>query len=87
MQLMGSNITRTIASETFFNSPMHFDDLDDFETKILGVTHTDHQLSPELYKAVKTRLETHTTPDGINFLMPVRIDLLQVTDKQKHEPI
>ena len=66
-----------LASETFFNSPLHFDDFSDFENKILGATHTDHQLSPELYEAVKTKFETHITPDGTNFLMPIRVDLLK----------
>lgn len=66
-----------LASETFFNSPMHFDDFDDFETKILGVTHTNHQLSPELYQAIKTKFESHMTPDGVKFLMPIRVDLLR----------
>ena len=65
-----------LACETFFNSPMHFDNFADFEAKIIGATHTDHQLSPELHAAVKTKFETHMTPDGANFLMPIRIDLL-----------
>lgn len=69
-----------LASETFFNSPMHFDDFADFEAKVLGVTHTDHQLSPELYEQVKAKFETHMRPDGTNFLMPIRVDLLKKPD-------
>lgn len=65
-----------LAGETFFNSPMHFDDFADFENKIIGATHTDHQLSPELLTAVKAKFESHMTPDGANFLMPIRVDLL-----------
>ena len=65
-----------LASETFFNAPMHFDDFTDFENKILGATHTDHQLSPELHAAVKARFETHMTPNGANFQMPIRVDLI-----------
>ena len=67
-----------LACETFFNSPIHFDDFADFENKILGVTHTDHQLSPELHEAVKAKFESHMTPTGANFLMPIRVDLLKV---------
>jgi len=67
-----------LASETFFNSPMHFDDFADFEARILGVTHTNHTLSPELYERVKAKFETHMTPYGANFLMPIRIDLLRM---------
>jgi SAM-dependent methyltransferase len=70
----------TLASETFFHSPMHFDDFADFDRKVLKVTHSDHQLSPELYQQVKTRFESHVTPGGANFLMPIRVDLLHKPD-------
>jgi ubiquinone/menaquinone biosynthesis C-methylase UbiE len=66
-----------LVSETFFLSPMHFDDFADFEKKILKVTHSDHSLSPELYEAVKAKFESHMTRDGANFLMPIRVDLLR----------
>jgi len=66
-----------LASETFFLSPMHFDDFADFDRKILQVTHSDHSLAPELFKAVKAKFETHMTPDGATFLMPIRVDLLR----------
>ncbi|HKJ82654.1 MAG TPA: class I SAM-dependent methyltransferase [Mariprofundaceae bacterium] len=69
-----------LASEIFFNAPMHFEDFADFEQRILGVTHTNHQLSPELYERVKAKFETHMTPDGAHFQMPIRVDLLK---KQK----
>jgi len=65
-----------LANETFFNSPMHFDDFADFENKIIGATHTDHQLSPELHAAVKAKFKTRMSPDGANFLMPIRVHLL-----------
>jgi len=61
----------------FFQVPMHFDDFADYEQKILKVTHSDHQLSPALYAAVKDRFETHMTADGANFQMPIRVDLLR----------
>jgi len=67
-----------LASETFFNSPMHFDNFANFENRIIGATHTDHQLSPELYEAVKAKFGTHMTTGGANFLMPIRVDLLKV---------
>jgi len=67
----------SLASETFFNAPMHFDDFADFEQKVLKVTHSDHSLSPELHTAVKAKFESHMTSDGANFLMPIRVDLLQ----------
>jgi len=55
---------------------MHFDDFTDFEAKVIGATHTDHSLTPELHAAVKAKFETRMTPDGANFQMPIRVDLL-----------
>lgn len=69
-----------LASETFFNLPMHFENFADFEAKVLGVTHTDHQLSSELYEQVKAKFEIHMTTEGANFLMPIRVDLLTKSD-------
>ena len=69
-----------LEQELFFNSPMHFDDFADFEAKILKVTHTNHQLSDELYAQVKTKFESFMGPNGANFLMPIRIDLLNKED-------
>ena len=66
-----------LASETFFLSPMHFGDFADFDRLILQVTHSDHRLAPDLYQEVKTKFESHMTADGANFLMPIRVDLLE----------
>ncbi len=68
-----------LASETFFHAPMHFDDFADYEQKVLKVTHSNHQLSPELYEAVKAKFESFMTLDGANFLMPIRVDVLKVS--------
>ncbi|OIO69151.1 MAG: SAM-dependent methyltransferase [Zetaproteobacteria bacterium CG12_big_fil_rev_8_21_14_0_65_55_1124] len=67
----------SLASQTFFNAPMHFDHFADFEQKVLKVTHTDHRLSDELYEQVKQKFEGHMRADGANFQMPIRIDLLK----------
>lgn len=66
-----------LARQTFFLSPMQFVDFADFETRILKVTHTQHRLSPELHAAVKTKFDSHMTPEGAKFLMPIRVDLLR----------
>jgi len=68
-----------LASETFFLSPMHFDHFADFEHKIIGATHTQHRLSPELLARVKAKFESHMTSNGANFQMPIRVDLLKVS--------
>ena len=66
-----------LVEETFFNSPMKFEDFAEFENKILKVTHTDHSLDDKTYQLVKERFARHATDDGAHFLMPIRVDLLQ----------
>jgi ubiquinone/menaquinone biosynthesis C-methylase UbiE len=66
-----------LVEETFFNSPMKFESFADFENRILKATHTHHSLDEELYSLVKQRFEHHLGDDGAQFLMPIRVDLLQ----------
>jgi len=66
-----------LAEESFFNSPMKFENFSDFETKVLNVTHTSHKLDEALFSLVKERFEQHMGNDGADFLMPIRVDLLQ----------
>ena len=66
-----------LVDETFFNSPMKFESFADFENRILKATHTHHSLDEELYSLVKQRFEHHLGDDGAQFLMPIRVDLLQ----------
>ena len=69
-----------LVEETFFNSPMKFENFTDFENKVLKVTHTNHALDGDLYSLVKQRFEEHEDVHGAHFLMPVRVDLLQRPD-------
>ena len=66
-----------LVEETFFNSPMKFENFTDFENKVLKVTHTNHALDENVYSLVKQRFEEHEADHGVNFLMPIRVDLLQ----------
>ncbi len=66
-----------LVTERFFLNPMHFDGFSQYEEQILGVTHTNHELSPELYEEVRVRFNKHLTPEGANFRMPIRVDLLR----------
>jgi len=68
-----------LVKQVFFNVSMHFDDFAAFENLVLGVTHTNFVLSPEVFREVKTKFEKHIDDDGVNFSMPVRVDLLQNT--------
>ena len=66
-----------LAGQHFFNTPSAFEDFADFERKIIGVTHTDHKLSPELLQAVRKKFESFMGPEGARFTMPIRVDLLR----------
>lgn len=66
-----------LVSQTFFNTPGHFDDFEQFEDQVLKVTHTHHQLSPEVYEAVRARFMRHMTAQGVDFQHPIRVDLLR----------
>lgn len=69
--------TLELAGEHFFNTPSNFENFAEFEQKIIGVTHTDHRLSPELLHAVKEKFESYMGPNGAQFVMPIRVDLLR----------
>lgn len=66
-----------LVSQTFFNTPGHFDDFEQFEDQVLKVTHTHHQLSPEVYEAVRARFMRRMTAQGVDFEHPIRVDLLR----------
>lgn len=66
-----------LVEETFFNSPMNFENFTDFENKVLQATHTEHTLDETIYNLVKQRFESHLSGEGANFLIPIRVDLLQ----------
>jgi len=66
-----------LESERFFSTPKFFRDFEEFEEKILKVTHTKHLLSPVLYQQVKEKFLRHMTPDGAHLAIPVRVDLLR----------
>jgi len=66
-----------LVTQNFFNTPGHFDNFEQFEERILKVTHTQHQLTPELYAAVRARFMAHMTPQGADFHNPIRVDILR----------
>jgi ubiquinone/menaquinone biosynthesis C-methylase UbiE len=77
-------ITRAVKSgalefvtERFFSTPLRFDDFAHFEERVLGVTHTQHRLSEAQLSAVRERFARHITPQGVQFLQPMRVDLLR----------
>ena len=67
----------TLEKQLFFNTRSYFESFDQFDQRMIQVTHTSHQLAPELYQRVKERFESYLTPEGATFLNPQRVDLLQ----------
>ena len=67
----------SLVEETFFYSPMKFENFAEFESNIINATHSNHSLDEKLYNLVKQRFEQHVGDDGAHFSMPVRVDLLQ----------
>ena len=69
-----------LAGQHFFNTPNLFEDFAEFELKIIGVTHTEHKLSPELLQRVREKFESFIGEEGARFTMPIRADLLRRPD-------
>ena len=69
--------TFLLVDELFFNVPVVFDHFSHYAEKVIGATHSDHQLSDELYARVKQKFEQAYTRNGGNFIIPIRVDLLQ----------
>lgn len=63
--------------QLFFSTRSHFDNFEQFDQRMIQVTHADHRLSPELYDEVRRRFEAHLTPAGATFYPPQRVDLLK----------
>ena len=66
----------SLVDEMFFYSPISFYDFKEFEERIIGVTHTEHRLSNDLYTEVKQKFENFYQKNNGNFLVPNRVDLL-----------
>lgn len=74
-----------LVRQRFFSTTGHFDSFEQFEERIIRVTHTDHQLSPELHATVRRQFETHMTATGANFLNPLRVDILRKVQGTQNE--
>ncbi|MDX8399147.1 MAG: class I SAM-dependent methyltransferase [Gallionellaceae bacterium] len=65
-----------LRTQKFFLQAMHFANFDQFNDMVIKVTHTHHQLSPALFDEVRDKFNLHMTPNGADFHMPIRLDLL-----------
>jgi len=66
-----------LIDEVFFNTTNHFKDFEEFEGSVLNVTHTRHELDEDTYSTVQKMFNGHMTQHGADFVMPMRVDLLQ----------
>lgn len=66
-----------LVREIFFKTIVHYPNFLQFEQDVIKVTHTDHQLSPELYASVRAKFSEYMSERGAEFHMPIRVDLLR----------
>ena len=66
-----------LEKQYFFNTRSHFASFDQFDQRMIQVTHTNHQLAPDLYRQVGEKFESYLTAEGATFLNPQRVDLLR----------
>jgi SAM-dependent methyltransferase len=60
-----------------FDMPLVFRDFDDFEARIIRVSHSDHSLDARTLAEVRRRFEAHMGPDGARFVRPMRVNLMR----------
>lgn len=66
-----------LVEEFFFTNVIKLKHFGQFEAGVLNVTHTDHDLTPELLEAVKKKFEGYRGENGYVFDAPNRVDLLR----------
>ena len=67
----------SLEKQLFFNTRSFFESFDQFDQRMIQVTHSNHQLAPTLYQQVKDKFESYLTPEGATFFNPQRVDLLR----------
>lgn len=66
-----------LVGQKFFATPGRFDSFEQFEDRVIRVTHTDHRLSDELLDVVRRKFDSHMTANGAHFRNPLRVDILR----------
>lgn len=66
-----------LQQQFFFNTATRFKDFAEFDARMIRVTHSNHQLPPDLYQRVQAAFAPHLTAAGARFLTPQRVDWLQ----------
>ncbi|HET9652168.1 MAG TPA: class I SAM-dependent methyltransferase [Usitatibacter sp.] len=60
-----------------FDMPLAFRDFDDFDARIIRVTHTQHSLDARTLADVRRRFEAHMGAGGARFVRPMRVNLMK----------
>ncbi len=63
--------------QIFCHTESRFADFNEFDQRIIQVTHTNHQLDDALYQTVKARFNAHVGASGAAFENPARFDVLR----------
>ena len=66
-----------LSEQLFFSTPNSFESFKVFENRIIKVTHTEHSLSDDLLQKVKDQFALNMGDNGAQFIVPIRVDLLQ----------
>lgn len=66
-----------LRDELFFKTPVVFESFEQFHDRVIGVTHSDHNLSDELTAKVRAKFDSFFAINQGKFLNPIRVDLLQ----------
>lgn len=67
-----------LSSQQFFYVPREFSDFQDFENKLLKVTHTSHVINDITYEEIKSKYFSNADKNGYaKFYAPMRVDLLK----------
>jgi ubiquinone/menaquinone biosynthesis C-methylase UbiE len=69
--------TLELVEQIFCNTESRFADFNEFDQRIIQVTHTHHQLDDVLYQTVKARFNAHVGTAGASFENPARFDVLR----------
>lgn len=70
-----------LKQQFFFNTATRFKDFAEFDARMIRVTHSIHELSPDLYQQVQAAFAPHLTAEGARFLTPQRVDWLQKPER------
>lgn len=67
--------------EFHFDTVTRFNGFTEFESRILGATHTEFAIDASMYQQIRTMFEAHLDDQGVaEFRNPMRVDLLRRPD-------